>query len=158
VTEGTIDPQEWKDNLLIELPSGIVVFGIILIWANLVTVLRLNAGRIRESLGLDSAFFKRWKAPEILLWPTIVGAALMLFAASGTVGATVGINLFKCLMAVYAIQGLSILSFIFDAWHIRGFFRSAAFIMAVFLMMPLVLSLGFFDTWFDFRSKFRQSS
>jgi hypothetical protein len=59
-------------------------------------------------------------------------------------------------MAVYAIQGLSILSFFFDVWNVRGVFRVLAFLAAIFIMMPLLLSLGFFDLWFDFRSKFRQ--
>jgi uncharacterized protein YybS (DUF2232 family) len=60
-------------------------------------------------------------------------------------------------MAIYAIQGLSILSFFFDVWRLKGVFRALGFVIGVVLMMPLVLSLGFFDLWFDFRSKFRQS-
>ena len=69
----------------------------------------------------------------------------------------VAVNLFRFLMAIYAIQGLSILSFFFDVWNVRGVFRGLAFLAGVLLMMPLLLSLGFFDLWFDFRSKFRQS-
>jgi hypothetical protein len=47
------------------------------------------------------------------------------------------------------------LSFFFDLWNIRGFFRAAGYLVSVFVMMPLLLSLGFFDLWFDFRAKFR---
>ena len=53
--------------------------------------------------------------------------------------------------------------FIFDrhgldeAGKVRGAFRGVVYLLAVFFMMPLLLSLGFFDLWFDFRGKFRQS-
>jgi uncharacterized protein YybS (DUF2232 family) len=69
----------------------------------------------------------------------------------------VSLNVFKFLMAIYALQGLSILAFAFDAWRVRGGFRALIYLLAVFFMMPLLLSLGFFDLWFDFRGKFRQS-
>ena len=60
-------------------------------------------------------------------------------------------------MAIYALQGLSVLSFFFEAWNVRGLFRALIMVAGVLFMMPLVLSLGFFDLWFDFRSKIRQS-
>lgn len=152
---GTTDPVEWKQNMLIELPSAIGLVALVLVWANLSLLLRLNPQRIREQLGLDAKFLQRWKAPGFLVWPTILAGFLLL--GDWGVPSEVALNVFKLLMAVYAIQGLAILSFLFDVWNIRGFFRSVGFIVAVFLMMPLLLSVGFFDQWFDFRAKFRQS-
>jgi hypothetical protein len=105
-------------------------------------------------MGLDAAFRKNWKAPEWLLWPTIL-TGLFLLVDVGRIS-DISLNLFRLLMAVYAIQGLSILSFFFDQWKLRGVLRTAGFLVSVFLMLPLLLSLGFFDLWFDFRSKFRQ--
>ena len=69
----------------------------------------------------------------------------------------VGRNVFKFLMAIYAIQGLSVLSYFFNLWRVRRIFRILGYLIGVLMMTPLVLSLGFFDLWFDFRSKFRQS-
>ncbi len=69
----------------------------------------------------------------------------------------VALNVFKFLMAIYAIHGLSILNYFFDYWKIRGLLKWIGFSFSLFLMMPLILSLGFFDLWFDIRSKFRQS-
>jgi len=60
-------------------------------------------------------------------------------------------------MAIYTIHGLSILSFFFDLWNVRGIFRAIGFLISVFVMMPLLLSLGFFDLWFDFRAKFTKA-
>lgn len=149
------DPEEWKQSFLREFPSAVAVFALVLVWANIVMLLRVNPLGIREKLGLDPAFLRRWKAPEWLVWPTIVtGAFLVLDVGRVSV---VSLNVFKFLMAIYAIQGLSILSFFLDVWHVRGIFRGLIFVITLILMMPLLLSLGFFDLWFDFRAKFRQS-
>jgi len=152
---GDTDPEEWKQNLIVELPSAVCVFALMMTWINLVALLRLNPGHFRERLGIDAAYLKKWKAPEFLLWPTII-SGLFLIIEAGRIS-DVSLNVFKFLMAIYAIQGLSILSFLFDVWNVRGVFRTLGFIAAVFLMLPLLLSLGFFDLWFDFRAKLRQS-
>lgn len=152
---GDREPAEWKRDFLIELPSAVAIFGLLLVWSNLILLLRLNPARIRERMGLDASFFRSWKAPEYLVWPTIAAGVFLILEAG--VVSDVAINVFRFLMAVYAIQGLSILAFLFDVWGIRGFFRSLGYLIGIFLMLPLLLSLGFFDLWFDFRAKLRQS-
>lgn len=149
------DLEEWKQGFMAELPSAVGVFAMILVWVNTVAVLRMNPKGICQRLGIDASYFRRWKAPEYLLWPVIV-CGFLLLVDFGIVS-TVALNVFKFLMAIYAIQGLSILSYFFDVWNVRGIFRVLAYVLAVFLMMPLLLSLGFFDLWFDFRAKLRQS-
>ena len=147
--------EEWKQSLLREFPSAVSVFALILVWANLVVSLKYNFGQIQEKLELDSHYLRKWKAPEYLVWPTILCGFGMLFDFG--VASDVALNIFRFLMAIYAIQGLSILSYCFDAWNVKGVFRLLGFSLSLFFMMPFVLSLGFFDLWFDFRAKFRQS-
>lgn len=147
--------DEWKQNLLVELPSAVAVISLILVWANLVILLRINPGKIRESLGLDAGFFRNWKVAEVLVWPTILAGFFLVVNVPHV--SIVAINVFKFLMAIYALQGLSVLSFFFNYWGLRPGFRTVGFVVSVFVMMPLLLSLGFFDLWFDFRGKFRQS-
>jgi hypothetical protein len=152
---GGTEPDEWKRNFLIELPSALGVLSLVLVWANLVILLRLNPNGLRERLGLDPGFFRKWKAPELLLWPTIACGFLLVWDTGWP--SHIALNAFKFFMAIYAIQGLSILSFLFDVWNVGGKLRTVGFALAIFLMMPLVLSIGFFDLWFDFRAKLRQS-
>lgn len=149
------DLQDWKQGVTTELPSILGVFSLILIWANLMILMRVNPGQTRERLGLDATFTQKWKAPEFLVWPTILMGFFVLVDVPRV--SVVAVNLFKFLMAIYALQGLSILSFLFDRWKLQKFFKTVGFVIAVFLMLPLLLSLGFFDLWFDFRGKFRQS-
>lgn len=150
-----LTPVEIKQKLFTEFPSGILIFALIVAWANIVLLFQMNPRSIRERVGLDSGFVRYWKAPDVWIWPTLASAAGIIFFNGAA--HTVSLNGFKFMMAIYALQGLSILSFIFDLWNIRGIFRSCGYLIALFLMMPLILSLGFFDLWFDFRSKLRQS-
>lgn len=146
--------DDWKRSLLIEFPSIVAIFSLVLVWANLVLLLRANPNKMRESLGLEASFLRNWKTPEYLVWPTIVTGFFLIFNVG--VVSNISLNLFKFIMAIYAIQGLSILTYFFDLWNFRGFFRVVGFSVAVLLMTPVVLSLGFFDLWFDFRSRFKQ--
>jgi hypothetical protein len=147
--------DEWKQAFLIQIPSALAIFSLILIIVNVFLLLKINPSGIRESLGLNSTYFKEWRAPEFLVWPTIfVGTFLVIHVG---IASDVALNLFKFIMTIYVIQGLCILSYFFDLWGVRRFFRWTGFLVSLLLMIPLVLSLGFFDLWFDFRGKFRQS-
>jgi len=152
---GGADLAEWKEGLRTELPGALSVFCLVLVVLNMILAIRLNPAGIREKGGIGSGFLLHWRAPEYLVWPTLLAGFFLLvdIHAAGWLPSAV----FKTLMAVYALQGLSILGFFLELWRIRGAFRTAALVIAIFLMTPLLLSLGFFDLWFDFRSKFRQS-
>lgn len=152
---GPEDIAEWKRSLLVEMPSAIAILSLIAVWASTVVLLRLNPGQIREKVGLGPDFFQTWKAPEFLVWPTLVSGFFLLVGVKYI--SPVALNLFKVLMTIYALQGLSILAFFFDLWGVRGLFRTAGYVLVGSVMTPLLLSLGFFDLWFDFRSKFRQT-
>jgi hypothetical protein len=147
--------EEWKKSLITELPSAVAVVALLIVWANLTLVLRLNPRSLRSRLGLREDFFQNWKAPEWMIWPTIAAGATLLTDLGAVTD--VGRNFFKFFMAVYAIQGISILSFFLIRWRVNRFLRTVAYLFTVLMTMPLLLSLGFFDLWFDFRSKFRQS-
>lgn len=146
------DLDDWKEGVLLEFPSAIAVFTLVMVWANLVAALRVNPNGIREKLGLDGSYFKKWRSPEWLVWPTIATGVFLVVDAGPASG--IALNVFKFLMAIYTIHGLCILSFFFDLWNVRGLFRAAGYMVSIFVMMPLLLSLGFFDLWFDFRAKF----
>jgi hypothetical protein len=155
-----VDLSEVRSLLLREVPAALAIVGLAFIALNLTLLMRLNPGRIRERSGWSSDVFRSWKAPEWLVWPTLAAGAMSLFGPEAgsawafTVGAK---NVFKVLMAIYGIQGLSVLGFAFTAWRVRPLFRSLGYAFALFFFLPLLLALGFFDLWFDFRAKLRQS-
>ncbi len=149
------DFDEWKRSVWIEFLPALGVTWIAMIWANVVLLIKSNPGGIRERFGLGPNFLSQWKAPEILVWPTIVAGAFLI--ADFGVASDVAWVVFELLMAIYVIHGLSVLSAVLDLWGVQGILRVIGYSCSLVLMFPLVLSLGFFDLWFDFRAKLGQS-
>ncbi len=152
---GDVGIAEWRKKTLAELPGALGIICLLLAWFNLRVLVNLNPGRFLSKVGLDRRVLNRWKNAEWLIWPTIAAWAVVLFA-EGT-ASDIALNIFKVLMAAYGIQGLAVLGSLFDAYKIRGLFRILVYSIIFIVMMPLLLSIGFFDQWFDFRTKFRQT-
>jgi hypothetical protein len=148
-----VDPEMTKRNILFELPSAITISLLLIAVGNILLMLKLNFQGVRSQLGLEADFFKRWKAPDHLVWPTLAAGFCLIVEIP--VFSDVALNVFKVLMAIYALQGLAIVNFLFDVWGLKGFFRPLGYVLTVALLLPLVISLGFFDLWFGFREKFK---
>lgn len=145
--------EEGRDAIfkqfMIELPSGVLMSLLISFWLNL-----LFASKILPQF-LPSDFWAKFKTPEWLIWLTLVCAALFAFAENAPY--YIGLNAFKVLMVLYAFQGLSILSHLLNQYKIYGIGRFLIYGFTILISWPILLSLGFFDLWFDFRTKFGQS-
>lgn len=125
-----------------------------------VMVLNLLIGRRLFSpyvKGLDSVKFSRWRVPFGIVWAVIacIGLTLThryLFEISFLF--PIIINTLIVLTFTYFLQGLTIIVFYLDKKGVRPFFRIAiyCFILLLFQTLGIVIvSLGFFDSWFDFR-------
>lgn len=151
----TASSGDLERDILVELPSAIIIFVLIFSWANLMILIRLAPAKFRELAKISPTYFTNWKSPEWLIWPTILAAGGLVLGQGAIYD--ISLNLFKVFMAVYGFHGLGILSFFFDKWGIQGLVRSLAYLSVVLLMVPVLLAIGFFDLWFDFRAKFRQT-
>jgi len=92
-----------------------------------------------------------WKAPESLVW-SVIGCGLMLIIPEHTVK-LFGINGLLILMTIYFFQGIAIISFYFEK---KRFPRPLRFILYSLIALQqivllIVVGLGFFDMWLDFR-------
>lgn len=133
----------------------------------LVMVLNLLIGRRLFSpyvKGLDAVKFSSWKVPFSAVWVVIacVGLTLThryLFGISFLL--PIAVNVLIVLSFVYFLQGLTIIVFYLDKKGIRPFFRIAIYFLILLLIQTLgivIVSLGFFDSWFDFRKLTRISN
>jgi hypothetical protein len=145
--------EEGRDALnklaITEAPSLLIVSLILSIWLNL-----LFSARALGELA-PRTFWESFKVPEFLIWPTLVFAGLVIWSDHAFYFAA--LFALKGLLAFYGFQGLSVMSQLLSRYKIFGFARTVTFSVAIFIATPLVLALGFFDLWFDFRSKFGQS-
>lgn len=92
-----------------------------------------------------------WNAPDWLVW-CVIGCALMLFVPVPLVRFT-GWNGMIVLAMVYLFQGLGIVSFLFERKKVPLFLRVMIYgiIALQQILLILVISIGFFDTWINFR-------
>jgi len=135
-------------ELMTEVPSFALISILLSLWINLLFASQLVPGFLSRS------FWERFRNPEWLVWPTLISAGLYAFSEHAPY--YVGLNLFKVLMVFYALQGLSVIGYLFNRYKIFGIARTLLFGLAILMAMPLVLGVGFFDLWFDFRKKFGQ--
>ncbi len=96
-------------------------------------------------------YLRHWKAPDQLIWGAILCAVLvLLFNYPLNVP---GINGLLVFLTIYFFQGIAIVAFYFHKKQIPRFARiflySLIALQQVFLL--LVIGLGFFDLWLDFR-------
>lgn len=143
-------------RMLTELPSISLIFGLMLLWGTLLGLIRWRDPMIHSRLGVGAEFLKSWKAPEYLVWPVLGAGAFLLLGPEGSLS-DVALSVFRFLLAIYGLQGLSILAFFFDYWKLHSMVRVVLYSLVILVMTPFLLGLGFFDLWFDFRAKFRQS-
>lgn len=148
-----VDPEVTKKNILQSLPSVGLIFLLIVVAANLLIALRLNIQNTQKLLGLNKDFFKNWKSPPHMVWPTLVCGFLIILEVPGGVAET-SQGLFRMFMVIYGIHGLAIMSAFFDSWKVKSAFRPLAYVLAITFLLPLVISMGFFDLWFSFRERF----
>jgi uncharacterized protein YybS (DUF2232 family) len=95
--------------------------------------------------------YRTWQLPDKLIWLVIAGSVVS-FLPTGALR-PFGINLLIVLATVYSFQGFSICVFYMNKWNVPLLLRSFLYVMIIFQSFGtiLLLALGIFDTWFDFR-------
>jgi uncharacterized protein YybS (DUF2232 family) len=117
---------------------------------NLLALLR----RLPDARGrlLPDADPKEWKSPELLIWCFIVSGFCLLVLPYGWVR-VLCLNLFLVSMVCYFFQGLAIVAYYFHHKRVPIFLRGIGYAL-IFLeqfFTLLVVGLGLFDLWGDFR-------
>ena len=135
-------------------PSMVIILSIFTIWVNLL----LGKNYLGRAGIVYSRFvgLARWKAPEKIIWIFIASGALFFIPQKDI--NFLSLNIFLVVCFVYLLQGLAIVSFLFQSKKVPGFFRYLFyFLIAVqqILMIP-IMAIGLFDIWVDFRKLFQK--
>jgi uncharacterized protein YybS (DUF2232 family) len=121
---------------------------LILAWVNLL------AGRGMEALrnfGPDQTALTQWRAPEPLIW-VVIGAALLMVFTQGWLF-WLGANVLMVSGVLYFLQGMAVLAFWLRKKQAPRLARIAlyALVTIVEFLLLLLVVVGLFDLWFDFR-------
>ncbi len=131
------------------LPAMAGAFTLMILWLNLL-MFRRWAFRSGYPLGVQ-ADLKTWKTPDALIWWLIgCGIAVMLPVAALDI---IGKNGIIFLITIYFFQGMAIVSFYFEKKQIPALLRVIlyTFIFLQQVLIILIIGLGLFDMWADFR-------
>ena len=92
-----------------------------------------------------------WKPPEQLVWG-VIGCGLILLIPSGSVK-LIGLNGLIMLLTVYFFAGIAIISFYFEKKRFPRLLRIFLYSLIGLqqFVLILVIGLGFFDVWLNFR-------
>lgn len=153
---GTEDIQIIKDNekdiihVFIQIfPSMMIILSVFAIWANLLLGKNYlgRAGIVHPKL----TTLTRWKVPDWIIWIFIIFGGL-LFVSQKDIN-FISLNVFLVVCFLYFLQGLAIVSFMFQSKNVPFFLRYLFyfFIAVQQLLMIPIMAIGLFDIWVDFR-------
>lgn len=131
------------------IPALFVVFTIFVSWTTLLLVRPILKGA--NLFFPDFGSLNLWKAPEKLVWG-VIGCGFLLLLPNQSVR-ILGLNCVIILMMIYFFQGIAIVSYYFEK---KQFPKPLKFFMYSFIALQqiiilIVIGLGFFDMWLDFR-------
>lgn len=135
--------------LLSIIPALAIASTLFVAWTSL-----LISRPLLKSRGLyypDFGPLNLWKPPEHLVWG-VIGCGLVLLIPSGSVK-LIGLNGLIMLMAVYFFTGIAIVSFYFERKRFPRLLRIFLYSLIALqqFVLILVIGLGFFDVWLNFR-------
>jgi uncharacterized protein YybS (DUF2232 family) len=95
---------------------------------------------------------REWKTPEPLVWGLIACGFVLFLPGAGLLGA-VALNLLVVIGACYFAQGLAVIAYFFNKNNVPRFLRGLTYVLIIFqqIFTLLVVGLGLFDLWGDFR-------
>jgi uncharacterized protein YybS (DUF2232 family) len=138
-------------ELVVQILPALVLAGLaVVILFNIVLLCR----RLPELKGtlLAEADIKEWKAPDALVW-FFIAAGFFLFVPREWGVRTVALNTLILAGLLYFFQGLAIVAYYFHRMNVPLLLRGLGYALIVFeqLCTILVVGLGLFDLWGDFR-------
>lgn len=131
------------------LPALIIALSLLVSWLNL--ILSRPVLKSRGIAAPDFGPLLLWKAPDWLVW-MVIGFSVLLLFPEKTVK-MFGLNGLIVLMTIYFLGGIAIVSFYFEKKRFPRILRVILYGLIVFeqLALFLVIGLGFFDIWLNFR-------
>ncbi len=131
------------------IPALIVGSTFLTAWLNL--LLARPIFKAKNIFFPDFGSLNLWKAPEGLVWGVIGCGVLLLFPSSAL--KLVGLNGLIISMIIYFFQGIAIVSYYFEKKHLPRLLKVFLYSLIALqqILLIIVIGLGFFDTWLNFR-------
>ncbi|MBF0099838.1 MAG: YybS family protein [Desulfobacterales bacterium] len=142
--------------VLIRILPGLLISGVLVTsWLNLIMAIPLlkKWNLMLTHLGLSN----QWKAPDNLVWGVIVSGIVLLVIPNVSIKLFF-LNVLIILMTLFFFQGMAIVSFILNKYKLPNSIKAFCYTIIAIQqwMLFMVIGIGLFDIWFNFR-KFASS-
>lgn len=97
-----------------------------------------------------------WRLPWYLVW-VFIGSFVLAGLGGKTILYKLGLNIYVLTMFLYGLQGLAIVASFLAKWHFSRWLKTLLLLLVFFIFGQLLVFLGLFDTWVDFRKIERSS-
>ena len=106
----------------------------------------------RRAQWFSLRYLREWKGPEPLVW-ALIACGFALFLPGLAAVRMIALNLLVIIGACYFAQGLAVIAFFFHKNNVPRFLRGLTYVLILFqqIFTLLVVGLGLFDLWGDFR-------
>jgi uncharacterized protein YybS (DUF2232 family) len=144
IATATAEREVLVTGLLEVLPALVVLCGALMVLANLVLLRNwTNSSRDGD--------LRLWRTPETLIW-ALIGTGFGMFLPWRAV-ALLARNIFLVLLGGYFCQGLAIVSYFLARLRLPRGVRVAGYVLIAVqhIVAGIVLALGVFDLWGNFR-------
>jgi len=137
-------------TLLQLLPALIFISLAFIVLINVILLCRWFPERRPQWLSLGT--LREWKGPEFLVWG-LIGCGFTMFITGLDWPRAVAANLLLVIGSCYFAQGLAVIAFFFHKNNVPRFLRGLTYLLIIFqqIFTLLVVGLGLFDLWGDFR-------
>ena len=138
------------ETLLQLLPALVFVSLAAVVLINVILLCRRFPERRSEWLAIDT--LREWKGPEPMVWG-LIACGFALFIPGLEWSKIIAINVLVVIGTCYFAQGLAIVAFFFHKNNVPRFLRGLTYVLIFFqqIFTLLVVGLGLFDLWGDFR-------
>lgn len=143
------------DNIISQLPSGIVVSFIITLALGILIERLVRNILLSRGHSTSPSYYSllSLELPDICVWITILGIAAVGIKMENPIYKTVGINILNVMMTLYFFQGLAVFYSFFRTFKIGVIWQAVWALIFVFQLFIFVAAVGFVDYWLDIRKR-----
>lgn len=154
IKEAMSHPDKIASDLVSMFPSVMFMSSFVTLWASFFLVMR-NAFHWRpyRSYPYGLRDLTDFNLPDYFVWFLIAGLVMMLGGEEylGHGFEVVGENLLTCLAVFYFFKGFGIYTDLLSHLKIFGIFRALLTAMTVLMAYKMLVIVGMFDMWVNFR-------
>ena len=152
------NPNQAISEMIAFLPATIFVSLFFSLWATMFVIMR-NSVVWKKFTDYPWSFhdFLQFKTPDFFVWP-LIGALIFAVGGDYLFGENfqvLGYNALYCLGVFYFFQGFGVFLEGLSFFKVYGFFRLFIIISMLLFAWKIIMLVGLFDNWVNFRKFFQ---